>query len=58
MAKIEKRVEEQFTKSAIVTSKKFNKYKDVLQVLLKDNEKYSISEVEKILNNFLTREVK
>lgn len=59
MQKNEKKLgEDKFLKSSLVACKKFAKYRDVLQALLKDNEKYSISEAEKILNNFLTKEVK
>ncbi|EOY7157810.1 hypothetical protein ACQD5W_002367 [Clostridioides difficile] len=42
-----------FTKEQIVNSKKYVNRKDLLNAILKENELYSFSEVEKIINNFM-----
>ncbi|EGT3942933.1 TPA: hypothetical protein KOS76_001305 [Clostridioides difficile] len=42
-----------FTKEQIVNSKKYVNRKDLLNAILKENELYSFSEVEEIINNFI-----
>ncbi|MFL8797994.1 hypothetical protein Q3228_18955 [Clostridioides difficile] len=42
-----------FTKEQIVNSKKYVNRKDLLNAILKENELYSFSEVEEIINNFM-----
>ncbi|MBN5964766.1 hypothetical protein JY680_07680 [Clostridioides difficile] len=42
-----------FTKEQIVNSKKYINRKDLLNVILKENELYSFSEVEEIINSFM-----
>ncbi|EQF26338.1 putative phage protein [Clostridioides difficile CD160] len=42
-----------FTKEQIVNSKKYVNRKDLLNAILKENELYSFSEVEDMINNFM-----
>ncbi|WLD27660.1 hypothetical protein CDIFMA2_15420 [Clostridioides difficile] len=42
-----------FTKEQIVNSKKYITRKDLLNAILKENELYSFSEVEEIINKFM-----
>ncbi|HGS9061655.1 TPA: hypothetical protein ACMU22_002387 [Clostridioides difficile] len=42
-----------FTKEQIVNSKKYVNRKDLLNAILKENELYSFSEVEEIINSFM-----
>ncbi|HBH0878282.1 TPA: hypothetical protein KR676_001982 [Clostridioides difficile] len=42
-----------FTKEQIVDSKKYVNRKDLLNAILKENELYSFSEVEGMINNFM-----
>lgn len=61
MAKENKEViteEKKFTKNSLVNSRKYKSKKVLLQVLLKDDEKYSFKEVEKIMDEYLKRKVK
>ena len=51
-------IEEKYTKDAILRAEKLSWNKDVLSILLEDEKKYTLSEVEKIVNDFNTREVK
>lgn len=51
-------IEEKYTKDAILRAEKLSWNKDVLNILLEDDKKYTLSEVEKIVNDFNTREVK
>ena len=51
-------IEEKYTKDAILRAEKLSWNKDVLNILLEDNKEYTLSEVEKIVNDFNTREVK
>lgn len=50
--------EKKFTKNSLVNSKRYKSKKVLLQVLLKDDEKYSFKEVEKIMDEYLKRKVK
>lgn len=51
-------IEEKYTKDAILRAEKLSWNKDVLNILLEDEREYTLSEVEKIVNDFNTREVK
>lgn len=51
-------IEEKYTKDAILRAKKLSWNKDVLNILLEDDKEYTLSEVEKIVNDFNTKEVK
>lgn len=56
--KTEKVVNEiKFTKEQIVNSKKFAKNVDLLRATLKENEKYTLKEVYKIIENFMKGKV-
>ncbi len=46
-----------FNKSAVVNSDKYGEYRDLLNVILKDEVVYTFEEVDKLINEFLTREV-
>lgn len=50
--------EKKFSKEAILKSRKFIDKKTLLKVLLKENEMYSISETNKIIEEYLNKEVK
>lgn len=47
-----------FTKQQIINSKKYLDRKDVLNVLLKDDTSYTFKEVDKLINDFMKKEVK
>ncbi|OUQ33249.1 hypothetical protein [Massilimicrobiota timonensis] len=47
-----------FSKEAIINSKTFKPLQDALNVILKDEEKYSINEVTKLLDDFMKGKVK
>lgn len=47
-----------FTKEQILNAKKLDYSKDVLQVVLEEDKLYSKKELEKIVQDFLKREVK
>lgn len=51
-------IEEKYTKDAILRAEKLSWNKDVLNILLEDDKEYTLSEVEKIVSDFNTREVK
>ena len=51
-------IEEKYTKDAILRAEKLSWNKDVLNILLEDDKEYTLSEVEKIVNDLNTREVK
>lgn len=56
---IENKSEEtKFVKSQIVSSDKYKNRADLLNVLLEDDKEYTLSEIEKKLEDFLSREVK
>lgn len=52
------KVETTFSKSELLKAKKFLKYQDILNALLKDDKKYSVKETETIINKFLTNKVR
>lgn len=41
-----------FSKEQLVNSKRYSKYKDLLNTLLKDDEMYTIAEVDAIIENY------
>ncbi|MCD7864030.1 MAG: hypothetical protein LUG61_11145 [Lachnospiraceae bacterium] len=47
-----------FTKSQLTGSKRFANRKDLLNALLKNDQLYTVSEVEQIIENFLKGKVK
>ena len=47
-----------FSKKSILESKKYSEYKDALNVILKDDKKYTFEEIESSLKNFYKTEVK
>ena len=47
-------IEEKYTKDAILRAEKLSWNKDVLNILLEDDKEYTLSEVEKIVNDFNT----
>lgn len=46
-----------FTKEQIVNSKKYDKSKDLLRAILKENENYTTDEVDKKIEKFMKRKV-
>jgi hypothetical protein len=46
-----------YSKEQIIASKKYSNRKDILNVLLKDNEEYSFSRIDEIIENFMNKEV-
>nr|DAU22401.1 MAG TPA: hypothetical protein [Caudoviricetes sp.] len=50
--------ETKFAKSQIIGSDKYKNRADLLNVLLKDDKEYTLSEIEKKIEDFLGREVK
>ncbi len=57
MAKETKKTENKFTKSQVLTSKKFTN-KDLINAILEDDKTYTLKEVETIINDYLKRKVK
>ena len=53
-----KTTERVFTKKEFLKSTRFEKHRDILNVLLSDKKNYSIKDVEKIINDFLTKKVR
>lgn len=47
-----------YTKEQFLKSETYSKERDILKILLNDNEIYSIEEVKKRVNQFLMKEVK
>lgn len=47
-----------YTKQQLVNSKQFEHHKDLLEVLLNDNENVTIEQVNDKIENFLNKEVK
>nr|DAW58424.1 MAG TPA: hypothetical protein [Caudoviricetes sp.] len=46
-----------YSKEQIITSKKYSNRKDILNVLLKDDEEYTFSRIDEIIENFMNKEV-
>lgn len=44
-----------FTKNTILNSKKYAKRRDLLSVLLKDNQTYTTSQIEKLMADFMKK---
>lgn len=49
--------ETKYTKAALVGSKRFDARRDLLNAILEDGKKYTISEAENKINNYLNKEV-
>ncbi|SES68605.1 hypothetical protein [[Clostridium] polysaccharolyticum] len=50
--------ETKFTKEQILNSKRYESKKDLVNAVLDDNGSFSLSEVEKLINDYLKKEVK
>ena len=50
--------ETKFVKNQIISSDKYKNRADLLNVLLEDDKEYTLSEIDKKLEDFLDREVK
>ncbi|WP_338998273.1 hypothetical protein LC560_07740 [Fusobacterium animalis] len=46
-----------YSKEQIIASKKYSNRKDILNVLLKEDEEYSFSRIDEIIENFMNKEV-
>ena len=46
-----------YSKEQIISSKKYSNRKDILNVLLKDDEEYSFSRIDEIIEKFMNKEV-
>jgi hypothetical protein len=46
-----------YTKAALVGSKRFQRVRDLLNVILADGAEYTIDEAEKAITNYLKKEV-
>ena len=58
MAKEEKKTTEiKFKKEEILRAKRYKKRRDLLEVLLEENKEYSLNEVDKIIEDYLNKEV-
>lgn len=53
-----KTIDPVFFKGDLLRSKRYAKQRDILNALLKDNETYTIKQVDKIIKSFLSKEVK
>lgn len=47
-----------FSKSDLLKSKRYAKCRDILNAILSENEMYTIKQVDKMIKNFLSKEVK
>lgn len=47
-----------YTKKELMASKKYRKYRDVLSVILDDNKRYLLDDVDEKIESFLIKEVK
>ena len=47
-----------FTKADLINSKRYFHKRDILTAALKDDETYTIEQVEKLIKTFLSKEVK
>ncbi|MGP1599168.1 hypothetical protein [Peptoanaerobacter stomatis] len=50
-------VQDKFTKEQLIKSKKYEDKRDILNVILKNDELYSISKVDEMIEIFLKEEV-
>lgn len=55
---IKTKKEPKFTKEQLIKSKMYRHQIDILKVVLEENKTYSISETDKLINDFLKRKVK
>ena len=46
-----------YSKEQIIASKKYSNRKDILNVLLKDDEEYSFPKIDEIIEEFMNKEV-
>ena len=58
MAKKTEKQETKFTKQQILAAAKYNKRRDALNAILVDGERYTINEVNSLLENFMKGKVK
>lgn len=58
MAKKEVKEAIKYSKQAIVNSKRYANRKDILNVLLEEEREYSFDEIDSILDDFMSKEVK
>lgn len=56
--KVENKETQNFSKSSIISSSKYINKRDALNTILKENEKYSLREVDEMLIKFYKTEVK
>lgn len=47
----------EYTKTELLASKRYAKYKDLLNALLADDKRYSIKEADRLINNYLKKGV-
>lgn len=47
-----------YTKESILNSKKYSERKDILSVILKEDEEYTSNDIDDILNKFMKGEIK
>lgn len=47
-----------FTKQQLAESKRYKKQRDLLEALLEDGKTYTIAQVDKIIGDYLRKEVK
>lgn len=48
--------ERAYTKAQLYKSEKYAEYRDIISVVLNDDESYTFSEAESLINNFLNKE--
>lgn len=58
MAKIKDATDSRYTKQQILKSKKYLSKQDLINALLKDNEQYTLSEVDSLIDSFMKGVVK
>lgn len=58
MAKKEQDSVQRFTKKALYESKRYKEQRDLLMALLDDDTEYSHDEADKLINDYLNKEVK
>lgn len=56
--KIEKQTATKYTKARLMASEAYKAYRDLLSVLLKDNESYTREEVSRLIDEYLKRGVR
>lgn len=57
-AEIKAVIDNQYTKQQILKSKKYSDKQDLINALLEDNDHYTLSQVDEIINDFMKGEVK